>query len=134
MKFRRNAGRSLCLLMLLAAGSTPVLAQDVPAPNPGPASDNTAVNVRDKQSATLKSTDQPNNKADVQLAANVRRAIINDRSLSTSAHNVKLVASSGAVTLRGPVATAEERARVGDIVANVGGVSKVDNQLEIANH
>src|SRR5579864_4626002 len=106
MKFRRNAGASLCLLTLLAAGSTLVLAQDSPAPNLGSASDNTAINVRDKQSATLKSTDQPNNKADVQLAANVRRAIINNRSLSTSAHNVKLVAASGAVTLRGPVASA----------------------------
>jgi len=76
--------------------------------------------------------DQPNNKADVKVAADARSAIVKDKSLSTKAHNVKLVASGGTVTLRGPVASADEKAKIQTLVAAVPGVTRVDNQLDIA--
>jgi osmotically-inducible protein OsmY len=76
--------------------------------------------------------DQPNNKADIDVAASVRSAIVDDKSLSMKAHNVKLVASSGVVVLRGPVASADEKARVAKIARAVAGVNRVDNQLDIA--
>jgi len=60
----------------------------------------------------------------------VRRAIVKDTSLSTSAHNVKLVAAQGSVTLRGPVKNADEKAKVEADVKAVSGVSSVDNQLD----
>lgn len=93
--------------------------------------DNSAVNARDRSPQTTTPFDQPNDKTDIKLAAAVRRAIVKDKSLSMSAHNVKLVVASGVVTLRGPVDSAEEKARVESVVQGVSGVSRVDNQLDV---
>ena len=89
------------------------------------------MNVRDKSAETLKPTDQPNNSVDINLAAAVRQAIVNDKALSTTAHNVKLIAANGVVTLRGPVNSQGEKEKVGQCVAGVAGVSKVDNFLDV---
>jgi len=100
---------------------------------PPAAADNTAVNKRDQAHVAPFPSDQPNNAADVKFAASVRSALVKDKTLSTKAHNVKLVASAGVVTLRGPVASAEEKAKVEQIVGAVSGVTSVDNQLDIAH-
>ena len=97
----------------------------------GTAADNTQVNKRDRSGATVKPTDQPNNQTDIDLAAAVRSAIVKDDSLSMMAHNVKLVAANGVVTLRGPVKTNQEKATIGKIVGAVHGVSRVDNKLDV---
>ncbi len=121
----------------LAAGvallSPGVFAQEPVAQTPvaGKSADNTKTNVRDRSSETMKPTDQPNNRVDLKLAAAVRRAIVHDKGLSRMAHNVKLVAASGAVTLRGPVANDTEKARVEELAAGVAGVTHVDNQLDV---
>ncbi len=93
--------------------------------------DNTGINQRDRDAATTTPTDQPNDSADIKVAASVRRAIVKDKSLSMKAHNLKLVAAHGVVTLRGPVANADEKARVARIAAAVAGVTQVDNQLDV---
>jgi hyperosmotically inducible protein len=108
------------------------LAQDnAAAPVTSASADNTKVNERDKSPDTVKPTDQPNNSVDIQLAAAVRQAIVNDKALSTTAHNVKLIAANGVVTLRGPVTSQGEKEKVGQCVAGVTGVAKVDNQLDV---
>jgi hyperosmotically inducible protein len=76
-------------------------------------------------------TDQPNNQRDVDLAAAVRSAIVDDASLSTAAKNVTLVAASGHVTLRGTVASAEEKAQVERVAAGVAGVTEVTNDITV---
>jgi len=104
------------------------------APQPAAASptvDNSKINERDKSHDTLTAFNQSNNAADLKLAAAARKAIIDDKDLSLMAHNVKLVAMNGAVTLRGPVQSDAERIKIGQIVANVNGVSNVDNQLDV---
>ncbi|MEO8746129.1 MAG: BON domain-containing protein [Rhodanobacter sp.] len=95
------------------------------------AADNSAVNQRDRSSQTLTPADQPNNHTDIKLAAAVRRALVKDDSLSTSAHNLKLVAARGVVTLRGPVNSVEEKARVEQVVTGVAGVTRVVNKLDV---
>jgi osmotically-inducible protein OsmY len=95
--------------------------------------DNTKVNERDKSQTTLTAFNQPNNAADLKVAADVRKAIVDEKSLSVMGHNVKLVAANGAVTLRGPVQNTAEKAKIEQIVARVGGVLKVDNQLDVKN-
>jgi osmotically-inducible protein OsmY len=121
----------LAACMLSSAGFVSAQERAVPADSATPA-DNTAVNKRDQHHDTTTPVDQPNNKADIDVAANVRSAIMDDKSLSMKAHNVKLVASSGVVVLRGPVASADEKARVAKIARAVAGVTRVDNQLDIA--
>ena len=133
MKFPKMAVQSACAMVVVASMTSVAFSQSTAAPATMAAPDNTAVNVRDRQPVAPTAADQPNNKVDVQLAANVRQAIVNDRSLSMSAHNVKLVAASGVVTLRGPVATAQERTRVGELATRVAGVTRVDNQLDVTN-
>jgi hyperosmotically inducible protein len=86
-----------------------IAADSTAAPVVSPSADNTKVNARDKSQDTIKPTAQPNNKVNIKLAAAVRCSIVKDRSPSTMAHNVKLVAASGVVTLRGPVASAHAR-------------------------
>jgi len=45
---------------------------------------------------------------------------------------VKIITNGGVVTLRGPVASADEKTMVAKKAENITGVSKVDNQLEVA--
>ena len=114
---------------MMSFGAT---AQDNPAaPVASASADNTKMNERDKSPETIKPTDQPNNSVDIKLAAAVRQAIVNDKALSTTAHNVKLVAANGVVTLRGPVNSEGEKEKVGQCAAGVAGVSKVDNLLDV---
>ena len=93
--------------------------------------DNTARNSRDREPATLTPGDQAENETDRQISANVRQAVVEDSSLSTNAHNVKIVTSGGTVTLRGPVKSAEEKAAIETKAKQVAGVGRVDNLLEI---
>src|ERR1700746_1303526 len=71
--------------------------------------DNTGVNKRDKNNATATADQQKNNVSDRETAQQIRKAITNDKSLSSYARNVKVVVQDGAVTLRGPVRSEEEK-------------------------
>ena len=121
---------TIVFVAVLLAGSA--WAQDsAQAPVKSQDAANTRMNNRDRVADTTKPTDQSNDKADIRLAAAVRRAIENDKSLSTSAHNVKLIANGGVVTLRGPVASDAEKQKVAQIVGAVDGVKSVDNNLDV---
>jgi hyperosmotically inducible protein len=127
---RKKLQRTVVLAAVLLAGSA--WAQDsAQAPVKSQDAANTRMNTRDRVADTTKPTDQSNDKADIRLAAAVRRAIENDKSLSTSAHNVKLIANGGVVTLRGPVASDEEKQKVAQIAGAVEGVKSVDNNLDV---
>jgi osmotically-inducible protein OsmY len=116
--------RSTALLLVAALVTTSAFAQDASKV------DNTKINQRDRQGANTTPFDQPNDAEDIKVAAAVRKAIMDDSSLSTTAHNVKFVASDGTVTLRGPVKNDAEKARVESIVKGVPGVATVQNQLD----
>lgn len=118
-------------LAFTVTGSQTLAAQDPNHPAVAAPADNTKVNQRDKAGDTLTPADQPNNSVDIKLAAAARDAIANDNSLSTTAHNVKLVAANGVVTLRGPVLSEAEKEAVAERVRAVPGVSRVDNQLDV---
>ena len=102
-----------------AQNATPV------APN------NSGINVRDRPANAMTAGEQPNAKGDVQLTARIRRAIVKDKSLSTMAHNIKIISSNGDVILRGPVKTTEEKQTIEEKAAAIAGADKVNNQLEI---
>jgi hyperosmotically inducible protein len=52
---------------------------------------------------------QKENARDRELTQNIRRALMQDKTLSSYAHNVKVIAQGGQVTLKGPVRTEEEK-------------------------
>jgi hyperosmotically inducible protein len=66
--------------------------------------------------------------------AKIRKAIMDDGSLSTNAHNCKVVVDKDAktVTLTGPVSTSDEKARLERIAIDASGLTVVNN-LEVNN-
>jgi len=102
------------------------------AQNPTPVPpDNSAVNARDRDAGAVTADQQSNTKSDVELIRKIRRAVVKDQSLSTMAHNVKIVSANGSVILRGPVKTDGEKTAIGNIAQHIAGPDKVDNQLEV---
>jgi osmotically-inducible protein OsmY len=99
-------------------------------PSGGYDADNTGRNVRDREAGTKTPGDQGGSATDRDITAAIRRAIVADDSLSTNAHNVKIITNEGVVTLRGPVENEKERVAVAAKAQTVAGVKKVDNQLE----
>jgi hyperosmotically inducible protein len=94
-----------------------------------PKPDNTKVN-RDADKPTA--DQQHNNKADRELAQSVRKAIVSDKTLSTYAHNIKVIAQDGIVTLRGPVHSEDEKkAIVAKATEVAGGPDKVKDLLVV---
>jgi len=102
------------------------------APPAQTAADNSAKNVRDREGNTLTPGDQSASQADLDLTQRVRQAVVADKSLSTTAHNIKIITVDGVVTLRGPVASAQEQATVVAVAQQIAGVKKVENHLEVA--
>jgi osmotically-inducible protein OsmY len=93
-----------------------------------PAPDNTKQNAQ----ASTTADQQKNNQSDTELTKNVRHAITEDKSLSTYAHNVKVISENGHVTLKGPVKSEEEKQAIGSKAAEVAGQGNVVNELTVA--
>ena len=90
--------------------------------------DNTAAN---KQQAPT-ADQQKETAADRELAQKIRKSIVDDKSLSTYGHNVKVIVRNGMVTLKGPVQSADEKKNIGAKAADVaGGADKVQNDLTV---
>ena len=94
--------------------------------------DNTEKNKRDRSDAAVTADQQKETAADRELAQKIRKDIVADKSLSTYAHNAKVIARGGTVLLRGPVRTEEEKTKLAGIASRHAGDRKVTNELEIA--
>jgi len=112
-----------CLLAFSFACS----AQDTQGTKP----DNTRVNKRDRAQSEPTADQQKENKSDRTIAKEIRSAIVSDKSLSTYAHNVKVISEHGNVTLKGPVRSEEEKKTVEAKATEVAGAGKVTNELSI---
>jgi len=97
------------------------------------APDNTARNSVDRDRKTVTPEDQSNKKSDVDVTAQIRRAITSDKSLSTSARNVKIVTQGNTVALRGPVASAAEKSRIEALAKEHASGKQVRSELSIAD-
>jgi osmotically-inducible protein OsmY len=109
-------------------GSAPVVA---PA-DAKPAADNSERNVRDREGTTLTPMDQGDSPADIAITQQIRKSVVARKGLSMDAQNVKIITRDGVVTLRGPVKNAQEKAAIAGVSTKTQGVTRVDNQLEIA--
>lgn len=94
--------------------------------------DNSKTNQRDRDKTAPTADDQKMTPADRDLAKKIRSAIHDDKSLSTYAHNIKVIAREGKVTLKGPVRSEEEKNNIVAKATAVAGEGNVDDQLEIA--
>ncbi len=96
------------------------------------AADNTGRNERDRNDVAVTPMDQSNDPGDLELTQKIRKAVVADDGLSTNAHNVKIIAAEGVVTLRGPVNSADEKAKVEATAERIAGAKNVRSQLEVA--
>ncbi len=72
------------------------------------------------------------NSSDRAITQKIRKAIHEDKSLSTYAHNIKIITQDGKVTLRGPVRSEDEKSNLQAKAAEIAGQDNVTNQLEVA--
>ena len=112
----------LCSVLLSAAPSAS--AQTPP--------DNTKANSADRAKNSVTADQQKNTVADRELTQHIRQALTADKSLSTYAHNVKVIAQGGQVTLKGPVRSDAEKQSVEAKAVEVAGIGHVKNEMSIA--
>jgi len=116
--------RAMCITGALTALAIPAIAQT--------AADNTKVNTRDRNKGEVTADQQKENAGDRELTQKIRRALMQDKTLSSYAHNVKIVSQDGQVTLKGPVRSEEEKKTVEAKATDVAGAGKVTNQMSVA--
>ena len=124
--------RFVALIMSVSAMGM-VWAQQEPA-SAGQQPDNTKVNQRDRNQAEPTADQQKENSSDRTLAQQVRRALVKDKSLSTYAHNIKVIAENGVVTLKGPVHSDQEKQAIEAKAAEAaGGADKIKSEIDVTN-
>ena len=116
-------------LLILACLSTVSLAAMAADDKTKP--DNTAINERDRSNDTQTSGDQSNSSADLKITQAIRQALMKDGELSTSAKNIKVITENGQVTLRGPVKTVQEKAKVDQLAKSAAGGAPIVDQLDV---
>lgn len=101
-------------------------------PEPATQPDNTKINKRDRNADQPTADQQKENRGDRVMTQNIRRSIMADKSLSTYAHNIKIISQNGMVTLKGPVKSEDEKkAVIAKAVAVAGSPDKVTDQISV---
>jgi osmotically-inducible protein OsmY len=88
-------------------------------------------NSNQNKNQTPTADNQSNAQSDRMTTAKIRKAITADKTLSTYAHNVKIITLNGAVTLKGPVKSNEEKQKVASMAANIVSANKVTDELTV---
>lgn len=127
----RNVVRTfLCTGLLLGSGIL-ARAQEPTSQQAPPAPDNTKTNERDRRANEPTADQQKENRSDRDITQQIRQSIMKDKSLSTDAHNVKIITQNGQVTLKGPVRSEDEKKAIEAKAAEVAGENKVTSELNI---
>jgi hypothetical protein len=101
--------------------------QQTTTPPPSAQPDNTAQNKQPGVTADQQSQSE----SDLALVQRIRAAIVKDSTLSTDAHNCKVITNGGKVWLRGPVSSDTEKQAVNSIAAQIAGAGQVTNELVV---
>jgi hyperosmotically inducible periplasmic protein len=124
----RGSLRSVALVGLLLLSGAMLIAQPQTSQD---APDNSRVNQQDRAADQPTADQQKNNRSDREITQQIRQAIMKDKSLSTYAHNVKVITQNGQVTLKGPVRSEDEKRTVEAKAAEIAGETKVTSELDI---
>jgi hyperosmotically inducible protein len=93
------------------------------------APDNSRANQQERGAATA--DQQAENPGDRDLARKIRKSIMDDKNLSTYAHNVKVIARGGTVILKGPVRSDDEKTAIEAKAVEIAGAVNVKNELTV---
>ena len=131
MKTKLSALSIMFLGSLALAGQPGETSATPKADSTRAGADNSAINKRDNDPAELTADQQKNDHSDVDLTAKIRRSIVSDKSLSTNAQNVKIVAQNGRVNLKGPVHSEAEKTNIEQRASSIAGQSNVKNEIDV---
>ena len=112
-------------LILGGSASVPTLLAQPQSP------DNTGANKTDRNANTPTADNAKNGMSDRELMRHIRQDVVKDKSLSTYGHNVKIIASGGKVTLRGPVHSEDEKKAIEEHAQKYAGSGNVTNELSV---
>ena len=126
---KQNFSVTFCSLVIGAALCAPPLIAYQNDQSTAP--DNTRVNKQDRNQPEATADRAKNDLTDRQTMARIRRDVLQDKSLSTYGHNVKIVADHGRVTLKGPVRSEEEKHAIEEHARKYAPDGNIDNQLTI---
>jgi hyperosmotically inducible protein len=126
----KSAIRTFLLISSLLGGVWAVAQDSATQNTPAPA-DNTKVNQRDQNANEPTADQQKDNRSDRDITQQIRKSIMKDKSLSTYAHNVKIITQNGQVTLKGPVRSDDEKQAIEAKATQIAGPNKVNNQLDV---
>jgi hyperosmotically inducible periplasmic protein len=126
--YRSHITRGIGTLLLTGACSLIALPSGAQQTPP----DNTKVNKADRAKGAVTADQQKENDADRDLSKKIRQAVVGDKSLSTYAHNVKIVSQNGQVTRKGPVRSDAEKASIEAKATEIAGAGKVTNEITVA--
>lgn len=113
--------------IVLCLANTIALAQD----NENIKPDNTTVNTRDRDTNEPTADQAKNNASDRELMQKIRQSVMADKSLSTYAHNIKIIAEHGKVTLKGLVHSEAERINIKNKAVVIAGEDYVTDDMSI---
>jgi hyperosmotically inducible periplasmic protein len=116
------------LLFVVSVGGMAASAQDS---SQQAAPDNTKVNQQDQDKSQPTADQQKDNRSDREIAQQIRQSVVKDKSLSTYAHNVKIISQNGMVTLKGPVRSDDEKRAIETKAADIAGSDKVTSELQV---
>jgi len=117
-----------CFVFVVFSGAGAFGLQDTQQPAP----DNSKTNQRDRDKSSATADQQKMNPADREITKKIRSAIIRDKSLSTYAHNIKIITRDGKVTLKGPVRSDDEKSSIVSKATSIAGEGNVADQMEVA--
>ena len=123
---------ALLLASTLVAAQTPSQSSESASSSQTVAPDNTRAN-REPSNRDRSADQQSNARSDIDITARIRRSVMDDKSLSTNGHNVKIVAENGAVTLSGVVPSDAEKQAIERKAASVAGRDRVTNNIRVAS-
>ena len=126
-----NTRKALAALLALGAFSTisvNLKAQKNASPPPA---GNTRVNQPARSITAPPADPGKKNLSDRDLMQKIRRSLMEDKTLSPSAHNVIIIAQNGEVTLKGPVTSVEEKCVVEEKATAVAGSGNVGNDMSV---
>lgn len=127
-----SALAALALTVQAATAQTAVATSPPTAQNTQTAPDNTRSNKEDASNRNRTADQQANNSTDLDIAKRIRRSVMDDKTLSTYGHNVKIVSAGGTVTLNGVVRNNDEKAAIAAKAASVVGRDRVIDELKVA--
>ena len=123
------AKKTLLFMVLIVSA---VFLVNIPGACLAQPADNTKINKRDTSPKELTADQQGETEQDREITQKIRQAVVDDKSLSTDAHNVKIITVGGMVTLKGPVRSEEEKRIIEEKAAQIAEKGKIKNEIEIA--